>query len=138
MFKPNLGKDIKSIKSIKLILKSGWLVINCLNQFRVKIVKNTRGINRVKQKNAHTTINLYLFLMLTISSFSVFAGVDPDEIMMEDTETSQEIAKQDKAEAELVTKEAVKEVMQEIVTLTDKLIDKTCHSEFRQANRWLY
>ena len=96
-------------------------------------------------KNAHTTINLYLFLMLTISSFSVFAGVDPDEIMMEDTETSQEIAKQDKAEAELVTKEAVKEVMQEIVTLTDNCVSFpealgfkehfACHSDIEKLRQ---
>ena len=73
-------------------------------------------------KDTHVTINLYLFLMLTVSSFSVFAGVDPDEIMMEDTETSQEIVKKDGAETELATKETVKEVMQEVVTLTDNCL----------------
>ena len=73
-------------------------------------------------KNAHVAINLYLFLMLTVSSFSVFAGVDPDEIAMEDTETSQAIIKKDEAETELATKETVKEVMQEVVTLTDNCI----------------
>ena len=73
-------------------------------------------------KNAHVVINLYLFLMLTVSSFSVFAGADPDEIMMEDIETSQEIVKKDEAETELVTKETVQEVMQEVVTLNDNCV----------------
>ena len=60
--------------------------------------------------------------MLTVSSFSVFAGADPDEIVMEDTETSQEIVIKDEAETELVTKETVQEVMQEVVTLNDNCV----------------
>tara|TARA_Y100000389_G_C17018019_1_gene297405 strand:- start:103 stop:396 length:294 start_codon:yes stop_codon:yes gene_type:complete len=60
--------------------------------------------------------------MLTVSSFSVFAGADPDEIVMENTETSQAIVKKDEAETELATKETVKEVMQEVVTISDNCV----------------
>ena len=73
-------------------------------------------------KNVDVVINLYLFLMLTVSSFSVFAGADPDEIVMEDTEKSQDIVKKDEAEREPVRKEAVQEVMQEVVTLNDNCV----------------
>ncbi len=73
-------------------------------------------------KITHVIINLYLFLMLTVSSFSVFAGADPDEIVMENTETSQAIVKKDEAETELATKETVKEVMQEVVTISDNCV----------------
>jgi hypothetical protein len=40
----------------------------------------------------HMCINLYLFLLLTVSSFSVFAGADPDEITHEDDMQIQEIS----------------------------------------------
>ena len=73
-------------------------------------------------KNVNVVINLYLFLMLTVSSLSVFAGADPDEILMEDTETPQEIVKTNEAETELATKETIKEVMQEVVTLNDNCL----------------
>ena len=73
-------------------------------------------------KNAHVVINLYLFLMLTVSSFSVFAGADPDEIMMEDTETSQEIVKKDEAETEFATKEIGKKVLDDEVTINDDCV----------------
>jgi len=76
----------------------------------------------VLNKNVNVVINLYLFLMLTVSSLSVFAGADPDEILMEDTETPQEIVKKDEAETELATKETIKEVMQEVVTLNDNCV----------------
>ena len=41
---------------------------------------------------------------------------------MEDIETSQEIVKKDEGENELAAKEAVKEVMQEVVAISDNCI----------------
>ena len=74
------------------------------------------------KNNLNIKLPSYLFLILGFASFSVFAGVDPDEIMMEDTETSQAIIKKDEGENELATKEAVKEVMQEVVTISDNCV----------------
>ena len=93
-------------------------------------------------KNAHVVINLYLFLMLTVTSFSVFAGADPDEIVMEDTETSQEIVKKDEAETELATKETGKKVLEDVVTMNDNCVSFSeavafkehfaCHSDIEK------
>jgi hypothetical protein len=74
------------------------------------------------KNNLNIKLPSYLFLILGFASFSVFAGADPDEIVMEDIETSQEIVKKDEGENELATKEVVKEVMQEVVTISDNCV----------------
>ena len=74
------------------------------------------------KNNLNIKLPSYLFLILGFVSSSVFAGADPDEIVMEDIETSQEIVKKDEGENELATKEAVQQVMQEVVTLNDNCV----------------
>ena len=34
-------------------------------------------------RNMKVSLNVYLFLMLSLISFSVFAGADPDELTLE-------------------------------------------------------
>ena len=74
------------------------------------------------KNNLNIKLPSYLFLILSFASFSVFAGADPDEIVMEDTEISQEIVKKDDTEKELATKETVKKVMEKVVTLNDNCV----------------
>ena len=41
------------------------------------------------------SFNLYLFLLLSIISFSVFAGADPDELTLEEEMQQQEVVKEE-------------------------------------------
>ena len=56
-------------------------------------------------KNKSILFNLYLFLVLSIISFSVFAGADPDELTLEEEMEQQEIVKEEVAKKEIDKKE---------------------------------
>ena len=47
----------------------------------------------VLTKSMKVSLNAYLFLILSVISFSVFAGADPDELTLEEEMQMQEIAK---------------------------------------------
>ena len=44
------------------------------------------------------SLNVYLFLMLSVVSFSVFAGADPDELTLEEEMQMQKTAKKEMVE----------------------------------------
>ena len=69
-------------------------------------------------KSMCRSFNLYLFLSLSIISFSVFAGADPDELTLEEEMQQQEV---------VVKKETVKndeklEVQEEVVIIPNSCI----------------
>lgn len=69
-------------------------------------------------KSMCRSFNLYLFLLLSIISFSVFAGADPDELTLEEEMQQQEV---------VVKKETVKndeklEVQEEVVIIPNSCI----------------
>ena len=79
-------------------------------------------------KSMCRSFNLYLFLLLSIISFSVFAGADPDELTLEEEMQQQEVVKEELVREQLVEKETVKndeklEVQKEVV-----IISKSCIS----------
>ena len=50
----------------------------------------------VLTKSIKTSFNLYLFLILSVISFSVFAGADPEEVTLEEEmQMLQEVKKED-------------------------------------------
>ena len=55
------------------------------------------------------SLNVYLFLMLSVVSFSVFAGADPDELTLEEEMQMQKTAKKEMVEK--VSKAEVKETV---------------------------
>ncbi len=58
-------------------------------------------------KSMKVSLNVYLFLMLSVISFSVFAGADPDELTLEEEMQMQKIAKKKNFKVEKETKENV-------------------------------
>mgnify|MGYP001170965230 CR=1 FL=1 len=68
----------------------------------------------VLTKSMKTSFNLYLFLMLSILSFSVFAGADPDEITLED-----EVQLQEQVKKEVVKKKPLPKVKEQVVIISD-------------------
>ena len=73
-------------------------------------------------KSIRVPLNLYLFLALSISSLSVFAGVDPEEANMEDNIETQETVEKEVLDKEVATKENLKEAKEELVKLTKSCI----------------
>ena len=49
-------------------------------------------------KSMKVSLNVYLFLMLSVVSFSVFAGADPDELTLEEEMQMQKTAKKEMVE----------------------------------------
>ena len=45
----------------------------------------------VSTKSMKVSLNVYLFLILSVVSFSVFAGADPDEVTLEEEMQMQEV-----------------------------------------------
>ena len=60
-------------------------------------------------KSIKASLNVYLFLMLSVVSFSVFAGADPDELTLEEEMQMQKSAKKEMVEK--VSKAEVKETV---------------------------
>jgi hypothetical protein len=63
----------------------------------------------VLTKIIKASLNVYLFLMLSVVSFSVFAGADPDELTLEEEMQMQKSAKKEMVEK--VSKAEVKEIV---------------------------
>ena len=60
-------------------------------------------------KSMKVSLNVYLFLMLSVVSFSVFAGADPDELTLEE-----EMQMQKSAKKEMVEKVSKAEVIETV------------------------
>ena len=60
-------------------------------------------------RNMKVSLNVYLFLMLSLISFSVFAGADPDELTLEE-----EMQMQKSAKKEMVEKVSKAEVIETV------------------------
>ena len=102
------------------MLPPGWLVINfSTNHLRVKILLNIISWEEliVLTKSMNRSFNLILFLMLSISSFNVFAGVDPDEAEFED-----EVQIQDQVKKEVIINEPVQKIVEQVVVVADSCI----------------
>ena len=67
-------------------------------------------------------LNLYLFLALSIISFSTFAGVDPDEANLEDDIKTKEVTKQELVDKEVAIKETLTDVIQEVAEVTNSCV----------------
>jgi hypothetical protein len=63
----------------------------------------------VLTKSIKVSLNVYLFLMLSAVSFSVFAGADPDELTLEE-----EMQMQKSAKKEMVEKVSKAEVIETV------------------------
>ena len=63
----------------------------------------------VLTKSMKVSLNVYLFLMLSVVSFSVFAGADPDELTLEE-----EMQMQKSAKKEMVEKVSKAEVIETV------------------------
>jgi hypothetical protein len=63
----------------------------------------------VLTKSMKVSLNVYLFLILSAISFSVFAGADPDELTLEE-----EMQMQKSAKKEMVEKVSKKEVIETV------------------------
>ena len=72
----------------------------------------------VLTKSIKVSLNVYLFLMLSAVSFSVFAGADPDELTLEEEMQMQEVAKKERVEIVSET-----EVIEEVA-----IVSKSCIS----------
>ena len=102
------------------MLPPGWLVINfSTNHLRVKILLNIISWEEliVLTKSMNRSFNLILFLMLSISSFNVFAGVDPDEAEFED-----EVQIQDQVKKEVIINEPVQKIVEKVAVVPDSCI----------------
>jgi hypothetical protein len=64
------------------------------------------------------SLNVYLFLMLSVVSFSVFAGADPDELTLEEEMQMQKSAK----------KEMIEKVTKAEVIETVSIVPESCIS----------
>ena len=73
----------------------------------------------VLTKSMKVSFNLYLFLILSIISFASFAGVDPDEVALEDDVKIQEVVKKEVVTKETVTTETFKKAEQEVALILD-------------------
>jgi hypothetical protein len=76
----------------------------------------------VVTKNMCRSFNLYLFLMLSIISFSVFAGADPDELTLEEEMQQQEVVKEVVVKKETVKNDEKLEVQEEVVIISNSCI----------------
>ena len=68
------------------------------------------------------SFNLYLFLLLSIISFSVFAGADPDELTLEEEMQQQEVVKEEVVKKETVKNDEKLEVQEEVVIIPNGCI----------------
>ena len=68
------------------------------------------------------SFNLYLFLLLSIISFSVFAGADPDELTLEEEMQQQEVVKEEVVKEETVKNDEKLEVLEEVVIIPNSCI----------------
>ena len=102
------------------MLPPGWLVINfSTNHLRVKILLNIISWEEliVLTKSMNRSFNLILFLMFSISSFNVFAGVDPDEANFED-----EVQIQEQVKKQVITNEFVQKTAEQVLKITDSCV----------------
>ena len=68
-------------------------------------------------KSIKASLNVYLFLMLSVVSFSVFAGADPDELTLEE-----EMQMQKSAKKEMVEKVSKAEVIETVSIVPESCI----------------
>ena len=68
------------------------------------------------------SFNLYLFFLLSIISFSVFAGADPDELTLEEEMQQQEVVKEEVVKEETVKNDEKLEVLEEVVIIPNSCI----------------
>ena len=73
-------------------------------------------------KSMCKSFNLYLFLLLSIISFSVFAGADPDELTLEEEMQQQEVVKEVVVKKETVKNDEKLEVQEEVVIIPNGCI----------------
>ena len=73
-------------------------------------------------KSMCRSFNLYLFLLLSIISFSVFAGADPDELTLEEEMQQQEVVKEVVVKKETVKNDEKLEVQEEVVIIPNGCI----------------
>ena len=71
----------------------------------------------VLTKSILRSFYLYLFLIFSISSFSAFAGVDPDEINHE-----AEVQIKDQVKKEVIINEPVQKITEQVVVISDSCI----------------
>ena len=71
----------------------------------------------VLTKSILRSFYLYIFLIFSISSFSAFAGVDPDEINHED-----EVQIQNQVKKEVITNEPAQKIVEQIAVVPDSCI----------------
>jgi len=76
----------------------------------------------VVTKSMRISFNLYLFLLLSIISFSVFAGADPDELTLEEEMQQQEVVKEEVVKDETVKNDEKLEVQEEVVIIPNSCI----------------
>ena len=69
-------------------------------------------------KSMCRSFNLYLFLLLSIISFSVFAGADPDELTLEEEMQQQEVV----VKKEIVKNDEKLELQEEVVIIPNGCI----------------
>ena len=73
-------------------------------------------------KSMCRSFNLYLFLSLSIISFSVFAGADPDELTLEEEMQQQEVVKEVVVKKETVKNDEKLELQEEVVIIPNGCI----------------
>lgn len=71
----------------------------------------------VLTKSMLRSFYIYLFLIFSISSFSVFAGVDPDEINHEN-----EVQIQDQVKKEVIMNEPVQKMPEQVAVIPDSCL----------------
>ena len=76
----------------------------------------------MSEKSMQLSFNLYLFFILSIISFSAFAGVDPDEANLEDDMKTKEVKKQELVEKENAIKETLTDIIQEVAEVTNNCV----------------
>ena len=88
-------------------------------------------------KSIKASLNVYLFLMLSVVSFSVFAGADPDELTLEEEMQMQKSAKKEMVEkvskAEVI--ETVSIVPESCISFPEAIAFKehfACHSDIEK------
>lgn len=74
------------------------------------------------EKSMQLSFNLYLFFILSIISFSAFAGVDPDEANLEDDIKTKEVTKQELVDKEVAIKETLTDVIEEVAEVTNSCV----------------
>ena len=71
----------------------------------------------VSTKSMKVSLNIYLFCMLSVISFSVFAGADPDELTLEE-----EMQMQKSEKKEIVEKVTKTEVIETVLIVPESCI----------------